>query len=168
MIDVIIKLATGYRRSVFWLLTLITLGVAAFIPSITIDTDPENMLPDDNTQRVFHNEVKETFAMHDMIVVGVVNENSVYNQQTLTDLHTVSSYAESLDGVVSDDLMSLANVDNITQEGPGTIRFEWMMKQAPENDAEARYIQQQVEDLPLLYNTIVSGDNKAAAIYVPT
>ena len=167
MIDVIMKLATGYRRSVFWLLTLITLGVAAFIPSITIDTDPENMLPDDNTQRVFHNEVKETFAMHDMIVVGVVNENSVYNQQTLTDLHTVSNYAESLDGVVSDDLMSLANVDNITQEGPGTIRFEWMMKQPPENDAEARYIQQQVEDLPLLYNTIVSGDGKAAAIYVP-
>lgn len=167
MIDVIMKLATGYRRSVFWLLTLITLGVAAFIPSITIDTDPENMLPDDNPQRVFHNEVKETFAMHDMIVVGVVNENSIYNQQTLTDLHTVSNYAESLDGVVSDDLMSLANVDNITQEGPGTIRFEWMMKQPPENNAEARYIQQQVEDLPLLYNTIVSGDNKAAAIYVP-
>ncbi len=167
MIDVIMKLATGYRRSVFWLLTLITLGVAAFIPSITIDTDPENMLPDNNPQRVFHNEVKETFAMHDMIVVGVVNENSVYNQQTLTDLHTVSSYAESLDGVVSDDLMSLANVDNITQEGPGTIRFEWMMKQPPENNAEARYIQQQVEDLPLLYNTIVSGNNKAAAIYVP-
>jgi len=46
MIDVIMKLATGYRRSVFWLLTLITLGVAAFIPSITIDTDPENMLPE--------------------------------------------------------------------------------------------------------------------------
>lgn len=167
MIDVIMKLATGYRRSVFWLLTLITIAVAAFIPSITIDTDPENMLPDDNPQRVFHNEVKETFAMHDMIVVGVVNENTVYNQKTLTDLHTVSNYAESLNGVISDDLMSLANVDNITQKEPGTIRFEWMMKQPPENDAEARYIQQQVEDLPLLYNTIVSGDNKAAAIYVP-
>lgn len=167
MIDVIMKLATGYRRSVFWLLTLITLGVAAFIPSITIDTDPENMLPDNNPQRVFHNEVKETFAMHDMIVVGVVNEKTVYNQQTLTNLHTVSNYAESLDGVIADDLMSLANVDNITQEGPGTIRFEWMMKQPPENDAEAQYIQKQVEDLPLLYNTIVSGDGKAAAIYVP-
>lgn len=167
MIDVIMKLATGYRRSVFWLLTLITLGVAAFIPSITIDTDPENMLPDNNPQRVFHNEVKETFAMHDMIVVGVVNKNTVYNQETLTDLHTISNYAESLDGVIADDLMSLANVDNITQEGPGTIRFEWMMKQPPENDAETRYIQQQVEDLPLLYNTIVSGDGKAAAIYVP-
>ncbi|WP_404398124.1 RND family transporter [Idiomarina loihiensis] len=167
MINVIMKLATGYRRSVFWTLTLITIAVAAFIPSITIDTDPENMLPDDNPQRVFHNEVKETFAMHDMIVVGVVNENTVYNQKTLTDLHTVSNYAESLDGVISDDLMSLANVDNITQEEPGTIRFEWMMKQPPENDAEARYIQQQVEDLPLLYNTIVSGDGKAAAVYVP-
>ncbi|MGM0906283.1 MAG: efflux RND transporter permease subunit [Pseudomonadota bacterium] len=167
MIDVIMKLATGYRRSVFWMLTLITIAVAAFIPSITIDTDPENMLPDDNPQRVFHNEVKETFAMHDMIVVGVVNENTVYNQKTLTDLHTVSNYAESLDGVISDDLMSLANVDNITQEGPGTIRFEWMMKEAPENDAEAQYIQKQVEDLPLLYNTIVSGDGKAAAVYVP-
>jgi len=99
------------------------------------------MLPDNNPQRVCHNEVKETFAMHDMIVVGVVNEKTVYNQQTLTNLHTVSNYAESLDGVIADDLMSLANVDNITQEGPGTIRFEWMMKQPPENDAEAQYIQ---------------------------
>ncbi|WP_417441274.1 efflux RND transporter permease subunit [Idiomarina sp.] len=167
MIDVIMKLATGYRRSVFWTLTLITIAAAAFIPSITIDTDPENMLPDNNLQRVFHNEVKETFAMHDMIVVGVVNKNTVYNQNTLTDLHTVSNYAESLDGVISDDLMSLANVDNITQEEPGTIRFEWMMKQPPESNAEAQYIQKQVKDLPLLYNTIVSGDGKAAAIYVP-
>ena len=167
MIDVIMKLATGYRRSVFWTLTLITIAAAAFIPSITIDTDPENMLPDDNPQRVFHNEVKETFAMHDMIVVGVVNKNTVYNQKTLTDLHTMSNYAESLDGVISDDLMSLANVDNITQEEPGTIRFEWMMKQPPESNAEAQYIQKQVKDLPLLYNTIVSGDDKSAAIYVP-
>lgn len=167
MIDVIMKLATGYRRSVVWTLTLITIAAAAFIPSITIDTDPENMLPDDNPQRVFHNEVKETFAMHDMIVVGVVNKNTVYKQKTLTDLHTMSNYAESLDGVISDDLMSLANVDNITQEEPGTIRFEWMMKQPPESNAEAQYIQKQVKDLPLLYNTIVSGDDKSAAIYVP-
>ena len=167
MTDIIIKLATGYRRSVFWLLTLITVVIAAFIPTITIDTDPENMLPDNNEQRIFHNQVKETFAMHDMIVVGVVNEKTVHNQNTLTNLHTISTYAESLNGVISDDLMSLANVDNITQEGPGTIRFEWMMKQPPENDAEARYIQQQVEDLPLLYNTIVSENAKAAAIYVP-
>ncbi|MDV6316361.1 efflux RND transporter permease subunit [Idiomarina sp. HP20-50] len=167
MIDVIMKLATGYRKSVFWLLTLITIAITAFIPSITIDTDPENMLPDNNPQRLFHNQVKQTFSMHDMIVVGVVNNNGVYNKQTLTDLHTLSNYAESLDGVISDDLMSLANVDNITQKSPGTIRFEWMMKQPPENDAEAQYIKQQVEDLPLLYNTIVAGDAKAAAIYVP-
>lgn len=167
MIDIILKLATGYRRSIFWLLTLITIAAAAFIPSITIDTDPENMLPENNPQRVFHNEIKETFAMHDMIVVGVVNKNTVYNQKTLTDLHTVSNYAESLDGVISDDLMSLANVDNITQKEPGTLRFEWMMKDAPENNAEAQYIQKQVKDLPLLYNTIVSGDARSAAIYVP-
>ena len=41
---------------------------------VHIDTDPENMLPQDQPSRVFHNKVKDDFALHDMLVVGVVNE----------------------------------------------------------------------------------------------
>ncbi|AWL12473.1 Putative membrane protein [Saliniradius amylolyticus] len=161
------RFATSHRRLVYWALGLVTAIFVALLPQIQIDTDPENMLPADNTQRVFHNAVKQRFSMHDTIVVGVVNEKGVYNPQTLGALHALTEYAEGIEGVIEADLMSLANVDNITQEDPGTIRFEWMMKTPPKDNAAAERIRKQAENLPLLYNTLVSEDRKAAALYVP-
>src|SRR5690606_2748041 len=105
--------------------------------------------------------------MHDAIVVGVVTETGVYNPPTLDAVKKVTDYAANLEGVVKADLMSLANVDNVTQAGPGTISFEWMMQAPPASDAEAQYIRSQVERLPLLFDTLVSADGKAASIYVP-
>ena len=156
-----------------WVLTgvfFLVLVLGAMIPRIHIDTDPENMLPADEPSRVFHDEVKEKFGLHDMIVVGIVNKThskGVYNPETLKDLHTLSTAIEGIEGVIRQDLMTLSKVDNITQEGPGTIRFQWMMNTPPTTDAEAVEIQKAVERLPLLSNTMVSGDGKAAGIYVP-
>ncbi|KFZ30333.1 RND transporter [Pseudidiomarina salinarum] len=167
MVNLLLTLSTRHRRWVFWALAALTLALASQLPRITIDTDPENMLPVDHPQRAFHNQAKETFSMHDMIVVGVVSENSIYDPATLTALHSVARFSAGLDGVIAADLMSLADVDNISQAEPGTIRFEWMMKTPPETVSEALAIRDQVADLPLLYNTIVADSDQAAAIYVP-
>ncbi|MDI3325389.1 MMPL family transporter [Pontibacterium granulatum] len=157
-------------RQVFFLVLALVVLAAIQIPSIQVDTDPENMLPHDQVDRAYHDEVKARFALHDMIVVGVVNEdhaNGVYNTQTLGDLHTLSSEVQKMEGVVRQDLMALDTVDNITQEGPGSIRFEWMMKLAPHTDADVQRIEDAIGRLPLLQNTLVADDGKAAAIYIP-
>ncbi|GAA0365787.1 hypothetical protein GCM10009092_32710 [Bowmanella denitrificans] len=167
MVNTVLNIAIHYRKWVYWGLLLLTLIFVAQLPKIQIDTDPENMLNAANPERVFHNQAKATFAMHDTIVVGVVNQQSIYNPQTLSALVDVTEYAMSIEGVVQADLMSLANVDNISQAQPGTIRFEWMMKSAPSDLAGAQRIREQAERLPLLRNTLVSGDGKAAALYVP-
>lgn len=167
MVNTVLNIAIHYRKWVYWGLLLLTLIFVAQLPKIQIDTDPENMLNATNPERVFHNQAKATFAMHDTIVVGVVNQQSIYNPQTLSALVDVTEYASSIEGVVQADLMSLANVDNISQAQPGTIRFEWMMKSAPSDLAGAQRTREQAERLPLLRNTLVSGDGKAAALYVP-
>lgn len=167
MVNALLNFAIHRRKWVYWGLLLLTLVFVAQLPKIQIDTDPENMLNANNPERLFHNQAKTTFAMHDTIVVGVVNQHSIYNPQTLAALVDLTEYATAIDGVVQADLMSLANVDNITQAEPGTIRFEWMMKSAPKDLAGAKRIQAQAEKLPLLRNTLVSGDGKAAALYVP-
>ena len=41
------------------------------------------------------------------------------------------------------------------------------MPEAPVSDAAAQQIQTNIERLPLLYDTLVSQNGKAAAIYVP-
>ncbi|WP_417222373.1 efflux RND transporter permease subunit [Amphritea sp.] len=165
----LVNLSMNRPKWVFLGVLLLTLIAGLQIPSIQVDTDPENMLPADNEARVFHDHVKERFGLHDMIVVGVVNNSAkgIYNPQSLAELQQLSDAIVQMDGVVSQDLMSLDRVDNISQEGPGTIRFEWMMKQVPQDQAGVEQIRASVERLPLLNNTLVSGDGKAAGIYVP-
>ncbi len=159
-------------KQVFLLILAIVIFAGLQIPSIKVDTDPENMLPHDQADRVFHDEVKQRFSLYDMIVVGVVNkqhQQGIYNPQTLQDLHKLSLAIQSMEGVIRQDLMALNTVDNISQstEQAGTIRFEWMMRTAPETQLQADSIRQAVERLPLLQNTLVSGDGKAAGIYIP-
>lgn len=168
--DRLVSFSMDKPKQVFYLVVALVVLAAIQIPSIQVDTDPENMLPHDQVDRAYHDEVKERFALHDMIVVGVVNEdypNGVYNTQTLSDLHTLSTEVQKMEGVVRQDLMALDTVDNITQEGSGSIRFEWMMKLAPQTEGDVQRIEQAVARLPLLQNTLVADDGKAAAIYIP-
>ena len=97
-----------------------------FLNPLVVDTDPENMLSVDQADRVFHNKVEDRFTYWDAIVVGIVNDshpNGIYNVESLTALHSLSQSILELDGVIAPDLASLTRVDNIEQEGAGTIRF---------------------------------------------
>ncbi|OFC72454.1 efflux RND transporter permease subunit [Alteromonas confluentis] len=170
MSSLLLRFATQCAGWVYILLLALTLGAGAMIPYLTVDTDPENMLPADHPARIFHNQTKQTFAMHDAIVVGVVAEqdtNGVYTPETLSEVKQLTDTILDMDGVIDADLMSLSTVDNISQAGPGTIRFEWMMDKAPVDEAGAKAVEQNISRLPLLYDTLVAETGKAAAIYVP-
>ncbi len=165
----LIELATGRPLAVYGIVIVLVLLLGSQIPRIHIDTDPENMLPPDQPDRVFHNEVEQRFSLHDALVVGVVNRthpDGIYNTETLAKLHRLSTEILAMEGVIRPDLMSLSEVDNIRGTG-GSIRFEWMMKQAPVTEAQSLSIRENVSRLPMLVNTLVSGDGRAAAIYVP-
>ena len=170
MRQLVINIGTGRPKTVYSIVLLLVLVAGAMMFRIRIDTDPENMLPATQADRLFHNEVEKRFTLHDAIVVGIVNDShpdGIYNVRSLTALHELSEAILALDGVIGPDLMSLAETDNITQEGPGTIRFEWLMRDAPASAQQALAIRDKVARLPLLRDTLVSGDGRAAAIYVP-
>ena len=165
-----IRLAIDKPLLVYVFTAVLSLTLGLLIPKIHIDTDPENMLPDDQPDRVFHNQVEERFALHDAIIVGMVNRHhpaGIYNPTSLGKLHRLSNAILAMEGVIRPDLMSLSAADNITQADANTIRFEWLMKDAPSSQEQSAAIRHNVERLPLLMNTLVSGDGKAAAIYVP-
>lgn len=166
----LVHFCTQKPKLVYAILLLLALAFTAQIPRIQIDTDPENMLDAEHPSRVFHNQVKADFAMHDAIVVGVVadnSENSIFTPALLTDIYDITESILAIDGVVSADLMSISTVDNITQSAPGTIRFEWMMDKPPTTVEESQQIRSSLARLPLLQDTLASENGKAAAIYVP-
>lgn len=114
----LVHFCTQKPKTVYAIVLFLTLVFALQIPRIQIDTDPENMLDAAHPARLFHNQVKQQFAMHDAIVVGVVNETEkqgVFPPATLTDIYDITQSIMAIDGVISADLMSISTVDNITQ-----------------------------------------------------
>lgn len=166
----IVDFPLQHARLVFIGLAVLTVGLGSAIPWIQIDTDPENMLSEDDPARVFHNQTKDEFALHDLIVVGVVNETNpqgVFNPESLGRIHEINERAKSIDGVIGRDVLGPSTMDNIEQAGPGTIRFEWLMEQAPKTQEEALAIRDAALRLPMLRGTVVSEDGKSIALYIP-
>ena len=145
-----LQFALNKPKTIYAIVVTMVLISLAMIPQLTIDTDPENMLSSENPERVFHNSIKNTFNMPDMIVVGVVSKQSIYTPETLAILQQLSDEIIKIDGVIEQDLLSLSVVDNITQEANGGIRFEYLMQQAPSDLAGSKKIAQAVKRLPLL------------------
>lgn len=190
----VVRLAVDRPRLVTALMVVATLGLglAAALPSLwpgvfpflhpmRVDTDPENMLPEDEPVRVFHDRMKRELSLHDMVVVGVVNDEhpeGVFNPRTLAKVHALTDFAETLRwpdpddpekrvGIVVQDLIAPSTVDNIEQAGLGTIRFEWLMPEPPRTQEAALEVRRKAQRIPFLDGTLVSDDGKALALYLP-
>ena len=150
-----------------------------FLHGVVVDTDPENMLSHDEPARVFHDENRERFQLHDMIVVGVVDEqhpDGVFHPEALAQVFDLATYAKTLRwrtddgeeaGVIGVDLLAPSTVDDISQGGLGSVRFEWLMPTPPKTRDEALQVRDRARRIPFLDGTLVSDDGKAIALYVP-
>ena len=156
--------STEYPKVVTIVIVAITLLLAlwAAIPSIwpdtfprlhsfKIDTDPENMLSAREPIRVFHNMKKKEMSLYDMVVVGIVNDRhpqGVFNPASLNKVYEITEFAKTLtwpdpdnpgqkQGVIEAEILAPSTVDNIEQDAPGSVRFEWLMPSSPKTQSEA-------------------------------
>lgn len=93
------RLGMRFPRLVFALVLVATVGLTLQFPKVNFDNDPENMLREDEPVRVTHREVQRRFALHDAVVVGVVNTENprgVWNPDTLARIHTLTHELLSL------------------------------------------------------------------------
>ena len=180
----IATLIVGVTLLLFLMAALPSFWPHTFAPlnALKIDTDPENMLPADEPVRIFHNRMKETMSLNDMVVVGIVNEedkaHGVFNPESLKKIYTLTQFARGLwwldpadptrrEGVVEMDMIAPSMVDNVESGGAGVVRFEWLMSQPPDTQEAATAVMRRAMELPFLKGTLVSEDGKAVALYLP-
>ncbi len=152
--------------------TTIIFVIAAIVqfPKIKVDTDPENMLPEDAPVRIFHHMVKKEFTIYDFIVLGIVNEknpNGVFNVKTLTNVYNITKEIARLKGVVGPEIIAPSTKDDVENGGLGAVTFKWLMGKPPKTDKEALHIRDRALANPLFRNTMVSEDGKVLALYIP-
>ncbi|MFA5424326.1 MAG: RND transporter, partial [Phycisphaerae bacterium] len=87
--------STKRYKAVIAVLIIFTLATAALIPMIKVDTDPENMLAEDEAVRLFHNLNKQRFNLSDMVVLGIVNNkdpNGIFNPHSLSRIYELTEF----------------------------------------------------------------------------
>jgi len=193
-VNPIVLFSINHPKVITWLMTLITVVIIAmaalpnfypqelsFLPTLKVDTDPENMLSDDEPVRVYNKQMKKEFSLSDIVVVGVTNKqntNGVFNSQSLSNIYKLTQFSKGIKwpdeknpgkmaGVIEVDILAPSTVDNIEQGGLGTVNFSWLMPEPPKTDADALLVRDRAMNIPFLNGTLVSDDGKAIALYLP-
>lgn len=156
----------NHPRLIIGIVAAATVIFALQFPKIKIDTDPKNMLRKDEQVRVFHDKVKETFNLHDMLVLGIYNEKGVFTRSTIERVLAVTEEIKKLDGVIVDDIMAIGEVDDITG-GDGLVRVHPLIENLPETPEEGMELKFSIERNPILRNKLASLDGKLVGIYIP-
>ena len=179
--NTLVDFSINHYKTATLIMVIITFAMSAFFPLARVDTDPENMLPVNDPQRIFHNNMKKQFSLSETIVVGVVNENDpdgVFNPDTLKRVYELTEFAKTLrwrdeenpekfSGVVEVDMLGPSLIDHMTQGAPGEIKFDWLMSSPPETIEEARNIRAKAYSNPMLKGRMFSEDGSVICIYLP-
>ena len=175
MVALALFLATAAGLPTLWPETF------SFLNPLEVDTDPENMLPEDEPVRLFHDAMKREMSLYDMVVVGVVNEkdpDGVFNPESLNRIYDLTEYAKTLTwedeenpdrkvGVVEVDIIAPSTVDNVEQGEVGVVKFEWLMASPPDTREDAIAIREKARRIPFLNGTMLSDDGTALCLYLP-
>src|SRR3989338_3789110 len=74
MLSRLTELVTRFPKTTIAVFLIVTVFFGLQFPKMKIDTDPENMLESSQPDRVFYDKVKKEFGIHDLLVVGIVDE----------------------------------------------------------------------------------------------
>jgi hypothetical protein len=162
----LVEFSLNKPKTVIFLTLIITILFAIQFPKIKIDTDPENMLREDEPIRVFHDRVKKEFGIEELIVLGIVRDDGIFRKDTLERIKRITDEILKIKGVIADDVISLTVTNNVVARG-GILNVRPPMIEVPGTAAEIARLKSEVLDNPLFRDRLVSSDGKGVAIYIP-
>lgn len=155
-----------WPKTVIGLVILLTVLFGSQFPRVIIDTDPENMLEPDQPERVLYNRVKREFGIHDLIVVGIVDEKGIFRTESLERVARATAEILKIKGVVIQDVVSLTTTNNVKSAG-GVLDIHPVMREIPRSPEEIERLRADIAGNPFLHEKIASADGKALALYIP-
>ncbi|MBD3297312.1 MAG: MMPL family transporter [candidate division Zixibacteria bacterium] len=161
-----VNFAVNHPKVIVAVSIIITLGLMIPIPFAQIDTDPENMLEQNERVRVIHDQIKEEFSLYDHLVVGFVDEEKPLTQEFIDKLGLLVEEIEEMEGVVAEDVMAPSTVDDIYRTPDDILVVDRLTadRQGYETDVP---VAEKIADNPILQGKLGSADGHVIAVYVP-
>jgi len=158
--------AMDWPKTTLAVLIALTVIFGAQFTQISIDTDPENMLEADQPDRVLYDRTKREFGISDMIVLGITDERGMFRPEALAAVKRVTEGILEIQGVITDDVISLTTTNDI-RPGGGMLNVARIMEQIPNSDTAGLLMHRRILSNPMLADKLASRDATGIAIYIP-
>lgn len=162
------RLAMDHPYKMLGIILLLTVFFTAFFPWIKINTDPEDMLPEDHPARVKDRTIHEQFFLHDIVAVAIEppNDKTNFTVKQLERVHRLIEKVKKQEGVISGDILSIYTSDDIEGSGVG-LNVDRLLRTPPDNKKQIDKLITRVQDHPVLKGMILNRQNGGLAFFVP-
>ena len=108
------ELVTKYPKRTLVVLFLVTLAFGYFMTKVQTDTSVGVLVPDDHPAVQYFVDMREIFgSSFDMVLVGIVNEEGIFNTDTLRRIKGITDAIGEISGVNEDEIIGIYTVDEI-------------------------------------------------------
>ncbi len=149
-------------RFVLLLIFLITGFFAFHARHIQVDSSLDSLLPDNDPERQYYNDVVRLFGSENVAVIGILADN-VYTPPTLQKIQRLTDEFRKIPEVKS--AFSLTNAPDVIAKITGAEQ-ELLIPTIPATVEEAAAIKEKVATQPIYHKNLVAEDGRAAAINI--
>ncbi len=162
------RFVTRHARSVASASLLVTVlaitrifDFGTFTPRLQLDVSLESMLPKQDEERLFWEQLKRTFGSDETLLLVVHRPEGIFERELLLALVRLTEGLEGVDGV--ERVLSLANAPNL-RSVDGDLVVDSLMEGVPEGDAALARIRAQALGNPILVGNLISKDARTASL----
>ncbi len=157
-----------YRWLVIGLTVVITALAISQARNLRIVIDPNTMLPQTHPYVATTNEVEKVFGSKYVIVIGITPKSGdIYQPDVLGRVQRITSALMQTPGVVKENLLSLsARRAKDIMGTPDGMQVSPLMREVPQTPQQYAQLKAALHRNPAYMNSIVSQDEKTAAILV--
>lgn len=156
------NLITHHPRAVLTLMGILTVVVGSGITKIETRNNYDSDLPPDDPIIATNDRLEEVFGEKDVVMIGL-RTNDIFNVQTLQKIASVSEELKQVEGVIEDQITSLATLTNIKGREWG-LAVGPFMESVPETEEEIALLRSDVQANALIYGKLVSRDFSSTVI----
>jgi len=161
----LIRFSVHHPVLVLTAVALLTLVACLLMPGVRLQLDARSLIPAGDPALNASDNAARLFDLRDMVVIGIVNEDSgIYTPDTLQRIARLSKGLSEVNGIAADSVMSLASVSAQSMKD-GHLTSYKLLASGRDLDATAiERLRADVERLGLANGVLVGKDGRATAI----
>lgn len=152
----------GRPKLVLSFLFVITLIMGYGLSKLETKNNQESELPKDDPIVLTNKHLESVFGKKDVLIIGI-ESNDIFTTPTLNKIVKLSEELKKVDGVLEDEISSIATINNIQGKDWG-LEVGPLMEEAPTTPEGIQTLKKEILNNELIQGKLISKNGKFTAI----